>query len=270
MFRNGILGPIVLAALAVSIAFVAAKETPEWNNGLPQQHKSKWKVHDFYRPQPQVVTPGAAPGAPPSDAIVLFDGKDLSAWESVQGGPARWKVENGYVEVNSTGSIRTKQPFGDCQLHLEWMAPTPPQKDSQARGNSGIFFMNRYEVQVLDSFDNWTYADGHAAGVYGQHPPMANACRKPGEWQTYDIVFRAPRFNGKELVEPGRLTVLHNGVLTAHHAEIYGSTVWRQAAKYQAHGPEDVIQIQDHGDKQAVRFRNIWVRKLDLSTEKPD
>ncbi len=246
---------------------VDAGEQPGWNAGLPRQYKSKWLVHDENRPAPPVVTPGAAPGDPPSDAVVLFDGKDLSKWRKGDG-PAQWKVENGYMEINSTGSIRTTEEFGDCQLHVEWMAPAPPKGRSQGRGNSGIFLMSRYEIQVLDSYDNWTYADGSAAGMYGQHPPLVNACRKPGEWQTYDIVFRRPRFSDDgKVLEPGRMTIFHNGVLVEHDAEIFGSTVYRALAHYTPHGPKAPIEIQDHGDKQPVRFRNIWARRLDLTEE---
>lgn len=238
----------------------------EWHKGLPRQYNSKWLVHDRRRPKPPKVTPGRTPQNPPSDAIVLFDGKDLSQWKSRRGGgPARWKVENGYMEVNDTGSIVSRETFGDCQLHIEYMAPTPPQKGDQACGNSGLILMGRYEIQVLDNYDNVTYADGYIGAVYGQHPPLVNAGRKPGEWQTYDIVFRAPRFEGEEVLEPARVTVFLNGVVVQHNTEIYGSVAWRRLAKYTPHGPSGPILLQDHGDKQAVRFRNIWVRRLDLS-----
>ncbi|MCZ6792915.1 MAG: DUF1080 domain-containing protein [Planctomycetota bacterium] len=249
-----------------------AQEGPDWNKDLPQQHNSVWKVHDINRPKPRKVEPGARPGAPPADAIVLFDGKDLSRWTAAgkQPKPARWRVENGYMEVNDTGSIRTKEEFGDCQLHLEYMAPTPPKKVSQGRGNSGIIFMSRYEVQVLDNHDNPTYSDGYIGAVYGQHPPLVNAGRKPGEWQTYDIVFRRPRFKDGEVVEPGRFTVFLNGVLLQHNAEIYGEVAWRELARYRPHGPTGPIVLQDHGDQQTPRFRNIWLRKLDLSPEAID
>jgi hypothetical protein len=248
----------------VSLWDALAQEGPDWNKGLPRQHKSKWLVHDSERPKPKVVTPGRTPPVPPSDAVVLFDGKDLSAWKGRRGA-AEWVVKDGYAEVNSTGDIETREEFGDCQLHIEWAAPAEPRGVSQGRGNSGIFFMGRYEVQVLDNHQNATYSDGYAAGVYGQHPPLANACNAPGEWQVYDIVFRAPRFKEGKLTEPGRLTVFHNGVLTLHNAEVFGSTVWRQLAVYTPHGPTGPIRLQDHGDKQPVRFRNIWARRLDLS-----
>jgi hypothetical protein len=266
--------PIVLATLVLActgyfiLRDAIAQEGPDWNKGLPRQHKSKWLVSDGTRPQPTVVKPGAEPGAPPADAIVLFDGKDLSKWKkSGTSDPAGWKVENGYVEMTPTGSISTVEKFGDLQLHIEWRAPTPPKGNSQGRGNSGIFLMDRYELQVLDSFDNKTYADGSAASIYAQHPPLVNACRPPGEWQAYDVVFRAPRFKDGKLADPGRMTVFHNGVVVQHDAEVFGSTVYRELAKYSPHESEAPISIQDHGDKQAVRFRNIWARRLDLSDD---
>jgi hypothetical protein len=235
-------------------------------------------VHDIDRPKPRVVTPGAKPGDPPSDAIVLFDGKDLSKWvaqEKGQAAPAKWKVENGYMEINGTGSISSKEEFGDCQVHLEYMAPTPVKGKSQVRGNSGVIIMGRYEIQLLDNFDNETYAEGYIGAVYGQHPPLVNAARKPGEWQAYDIIFRRPRYKDGAVVERGRVTVLLNGVLVQHNAEIYGPVAYRQLASYPkekageepAKGP---LVLQDHGDKQTPRFRNIWVRKLDLSPEAID
>ena len=266
-------------SLAIIAAFVAgqfliestsAQDESDWHKGLPRQHNSKWLVHDLRRPKPTSVSPGRTPQDAPADAVVLFDGKDLSPWKNQRdGGPAGWKVENGYMEVNNTGSIMTREGFGDCQLHLEYMAPTPPQENDQARGNSGIIFMAfmgvGYEIQVLDNYDNSTYADGYIGSVYGQHPPMVNPGRKPGEWQTYDIVFRAPRWRGNEVVEPGRVTVFLNGVLVQHNAQIYGRTVWRELSRYTPHAPTGPLVLQDHGDKQSVRFRNIWIRRLDLS-----
>ena len=178
---------------------------------------TKWRVHDGTRPQPRIVTPGAgslenAPGAPPSDAIVLFDGSDLSQWIG-RDGAADWKVENGYMEVTRTGNIETREHFGNCQLHLEWAAPVEVKGDSQGRGNSGVFLMGNYEIQVLDGYENPTYADGITSAIYGQYPPLVNACRKPGEWQTYDIFFTAPCFGGQKLISPAYITVVHNGVL---------------------------------------------------------
>lgn len=230
---------------------------------LPGGH---WHVHDPNRPQPRVVTPGTfstpeQPGKPPSDALVLFDGTDLSQWRSAKGGEAAWKIENGaFVVTPKAGDILTKQEFGDIQLHLEWAEP-PPVGEGQGRGNSGIFFMGRYEVQILDCFENRTYADGTTGAVYGMHPPLVNACRPPGEWQTYDILFTAPRFaeDGK-LLSPAYVTVIHNGVIVQNHAEYYGPSGHKNIPAYKAHPPTGPLRLQDHGNP--VRFRNIWVRPL--------
>ncbi len=223
---------------------------------------SRWRVHDSARPRPAVVAPGERPGDPPADAVVLFDGTSLDAWRSAgtDGDPARWRLVDGAMEVNGTGSIETRESFGDVQLHVEWRTPTPPEGESQGRGNSGVFLMGRYEVQVLDSFENETYADGQAAALYGQRPPDVNASRPPGEWQSYDIVFLAPRFEGERLVEPARITVFHNGVLVHHDRAFLGPTRHRALPEYTPHPPEGPIQLQDHGNP--VRFRNVWVRRL--------
>lgn len=205
--------------------------------------------------QPPIVTPGATDDQPPSDATVLFDGTDLSAWN---GGP--WKIEDG-VMVASKGGIKTKQSFGDIQLHLEWSAPTEVKGTGQGRGNSGVFLMGRYEVQVLDNFDNETYFDGQAASVYKQTPPMANVMRKPGEWNTYDIFWTAPRFGvDTKLVAPATVTVVHNGIVVLNHFELYGPTNFSGPPEYKVHEPTGPISLQDHGNP--VRFRNIWVRDL--------
>jgi hypothetical protein len=233
--------------------------------------QKKWKVHDEARPRPRVVTPGTEstpqqPGKPPSDAIVLFDGKDLSKWKSARGGEPGWKVENGeLVVVGRAGDIVTAEPFGDCQLHVEWAVPATPQGTSQGRGNSGIKFMGRYEVQVLDSYENLTYADGQAASLYGQAPPLVNASRPPGQWQTFDIIFHAPRFSDDgRLARPGTVTLLHNGVLVHDHAELTGTTGKAQAG-YSKHAEKLPLLLQEHGNP--VRFRNIWIRPL--SDERP-
>jgi hypothetical protein len=226
-----------------------------------------WPIHDRTRPLPPIITPATAStqdqaGKPPSDAIVLFDGKDLSQWESVNGGPAKWKVENGYLEVVAkTGGIRTKQAYGDCQLHVEWMSPDPPRGQDQDRGNSGVFPMTHYEIQVLDSYNNVTYADGQASALYGQYPPLVNACRPPGQWQTYDIVFHGPRFdqNGN-VTRKVRVTVLHNGVLTQDNVELTGPTTHKARPPYKAHPEKLPLMLQDHDHP--VRFRNIWIREL--------
>jgi hypothetical protein len=234
----------------------------------PMQPGGKWHVHDPARPQPPVVTPGtfSENASPPSDAIVLFDGKDLSQWRDKKtGGPAFWMVEDG-AAVSAKGDIVTTKEFGDIQLHLEFREPTPPKDSGQGRGNSGVFFMGQYEIQVLDCYSNKTYADGVTAGIYGQHPPLANACRPPGEWQTYDIIFNVPHFgpNG-EVLSPGHVTVFHNGVVAQNHQAIRGATNWRSPGKYTPHGPYGPLALQFHNN--AVSFRNIWVRPVPVVNE---
>ncbi len=248
---------LLLIALAMMSGSGNAQE-PAGYADTPQLPGSKWRVHDGERPQPRLVTPND-PGKPPADAIVLFDGKDLSQWTG-RDGEAEWTVADGAMVVNGTGDIETRAQFGDCQLHLEWAAPAPVQGHSQGRGNSGVFFMGRYEVQILDSFDNATYPDGQAAAVYGQFPPLVNACRPPGEWQSYDVVFEVPRFDGDKLVRPARVTVCHNGVLVQHAVELLGATAHRAVPRYEPHEPQAPIRLQDHGNP--VRFRNVWVRRL--------
>jgi len=229
-----------------------------------QQPTLAWPIHSMERPQPSVVTPAPAdrPTAPPADAIVLFDGTGLSQWEDDSGRAAPWKVANGYVEiVAGSGEIRTKRGFGDCQLHIEWMAPTPPHGEGQDRGNSGVYLMSTYEVQVLDSYDNRTYPDGQAAAVYGQYPPLVNASRPPGEWQSYDIIFHRPRFDSQgKLLQPARVTVFHNGVLVQDNVTLSGPTAHRRRPPYAAHPDRLPIHLQDHGSP--VRYRNIWIRAL--------
>lgn len=223
----------------------------------------QWAVHDPNRPMAPVVTAGQTPQDAPSDAIVLFDGTDLSAWSSVKdGSDAKWKVADGYMEVAPKGGdIQTKQAFGSCQLHIEWRTPDEVKGVSQSRGNSGVFLMTKYEVQVLDSYDNPTYADGQAAALYGQKPPLVNACKKPGEWQTYDIIFHAPKFEGETLIAPATITVLHNGVLVQDHWEIKGTTFHKMEPRYEPHPDKMPLKLQDHGNP--MRFRNIWIRPLE-------
>ena len=232
--------------------------------GLP------WHVHDPARPHPKVVTPGAQPGQAPSDAIVLFDGKDLSRWTSarlgsaayaVSSNPAPWKVGNGYLEVvPRSGDIASKEKFGDVQAHVEWMEPAGVGGASQNRGNSGVFLMGLFEIQVLDSYKSRTYADGQAGAMYGQWPPLVNAVRPPGEWQTYDIAFEAPRYEGGKLTRSASMTVFLNGVLLHNHKAEMGPTIYRQVPKYVAGLSEGPLVLQDHGAP--VRYRNIWVRLL--------
>ncbi len=225
-----------------------------------------WEVHDLERPQPRKVDTGTGfsmPAAPPSDAVVLFDGTDLSNWVSqLENKPAPWKVENGYFEVvPGTGGIRTKDGFGDVQLHVEWASPNPPKGEGQDNGNSGVFLMGMYEVQVLNSYENKTYPDGQASAVYGQYPPLVNATRPPGEWQTYDIIFRAPRFKDDgALVSPATVTVLHNGVVVQNHVPLTGPSGHHQRPPYKKHASKLPISLQDHSHP--VRFRNIWLREL--------
>ena len=234
----------------------------------PKQPWSKWKVHDSKRPQARVVTPGATDSEPPSDAVVLFDGKDASGWVGRDGGAIEWTVGDGMMEVKPrTGDIQTKEQFGDCQLHIEWAAPAEVKGDSQGRGNSGVFLMGLYEIQVLDGYNNPTYADGITAAIYGQYPPLVNACRKPGEWQTYDIFFVAPRFDedkaaaATKLVRPARVTVVHNGVLVHHHREAMGPTGHKKVASYDTpHPSTGPLRLQDHSNP--VRYRNIWIREI--------
>jgi hypothetical protein len=223
----------------------------------------QWTIHDPDRPQPPVVNPGPAgnPVSVPSDAVILFDGTDLSQWEDSKGQPARWKVEIAYMEVvKKTGSIRTKKKFGDCQLHIEWMAPEPATGEGQDRGNSGVFLMEKYEVQVLDCFENTTYPDGMTASIYGQYPPLVNACRPPGEWQTFDIVFHRPHFDEQgALIQPARMTVFHNNILVHDNRILTGPTEHKKRPPYVSHPEKLPISLQDHGNP--VRYRNIWIRE---------
>jgi len=206
--------------------------------------------------EPAVIDPGG-PDKPPSDAIVLFDGKDLSAFA----GGENWKVEDGVASSTGKGGITTKQPFGDVQLHIEWATPGKVEGSGQGRGNSGVYFMGKYEVQILDSYENETYFDGQAGAVYKQWPPLVNASRKPGEWQTYDVIFEAPRFDSQgDVVRPAYVSVLHNGVVVQAHTELLGGTFYDQPPHYEPHADRLPIHIQDHHNP--VKFRNIWVREL--------
>jgi len=249
----------------VSLSLVALARSKGLNQSESQKAVSeKWEIHDLNRPLPPVVDPGPAgpPTPAPADAVILFNGKDLAQWEVADGGPAKWKVENGYMEVVAkTGSIRTKMGFGDCQLHIEWAAPAVVSGEGQSRGNSGVFLMDTYEVQVLDSYNNRTYADGMAAAVYGQHPPLVNASRKPGEWQTYEIIFHQPHFDAAgKVTKPARMTVIHNGILVQDNVELLGPTAHKVRAPYKVHPDRLPLSLQDHGNP--VRYRNIWIREL--------
>ncbi len=251
---------VVVTAAGLVWAAEGYKDTPLLPGG-------RWHVHDPDRPQPRVVEPGTtstpeAPGKPPSDAVVLFDGTDLSKWHGDKGKPAPWKIVDG-AALSAGGYIFTNERFGDCQLHVEFATPSKVMGGGQGRGNSGVFFCDgRYEIQVLDCYRNRTYADGTTAALYGQFPPLVNACRKPGEWQTYDIIWQAPRFSAqtREIEQPAYATVLHNGVVVHHHTALLGGTNHKANPKYRFHAPEGQIGLQDHGNP--VRYRNLWLRRL--------
>jgi hypothetical protein len=257
--RTGTIIALLVAAAAGILGLTLAAQTKPRAAEL-----QKWAIHDETRPMPPVVDPGP-PGPPapaPSDAVVLFDGRDLSGWTTEKGAPAGWAVRDGYMEVvKGKGSIQTTRGFGDCQLHVEWATPATPVGSGQDRGNSGVFLMNTYEVQVLDSYNSKTYADGMAAAIYGQYPPLVNASRKPGEWQTYDIVFHAPRFDtGGALQSPARMTIFHNGILVHDDDVLTGPTAHKARPPYKAHPDRLPLSLQDHDHP--VRYRNIWIREL--------
>lgn len=254
---------IAAVTLGACASAGAAQDRPGFRD-TPILPGSKWHVHDPDRPDPVAVTPAATPGGAPSDAIVLFGGRSLDAWHSDHG---QWVVRDGAMTVPPrakeapSDDLVSKQSFGDIQLHLEFRSPKPPEGDSQDRGNSGVWFMQRYEVQILDSWHNPTYADGAVGAVYGWKPPLANAARAPGEWQSYDIVFERPRFDATgKLLRPAYVTVFLNGVLVQNHQAMLGATAWRQVAHYTPHGDAAPLQLQDHHSP--VSFRNIWVRPL--------
>lgn len=240
-WRSGIVASMTLAF--VPVAALAVVYVDEFKSGIP------W-------PEPALIDPGTPTGAP-SDAVRLFDGTSLDAWQ----GGSNWTVADGVCFPTGKGGITTKESFGDVQLHVEFATPAEVKGDGQGRGNSGIYFMGRYELQVLDSYNNKTYFDGQCASIYKQKPPLVNACRKPGEWQTYDILFTAPRFDEQgKLLRPAAITVLHNGVAVHNHFELLGDTAYDRPPSYTAHDPRGPIHIQDHGNP--VRFRNIWLRPL--------
>ena len=244
-FRSSVVSS---SCIALGIALASWNNMPiansqEYLNGI------EWK-------EPAVVTPGMTNDAPPSDAIVLFDGKDTSRWKNGD----KWSVVDGAM-VSGKGVVTSLDTFGDCQVHIEWSAPTEVKGDGQGRGNSGVFLMGIYELQVLDSYKNKTYFDGQAGSIYKQTPPMANAMRKPGEWNTYDIFWTTPRFNEDgTLKSPAYITAVHNGVLILNHFELKGDTPFNRPPQYKKHGEKGPISLQDHGNP--VRFKNIWVREL--------
>ncbi len=228
--------------LAIGVGSITFAFADGWESGI------KW-------PTPKIVTPGDAPGAPPADAVVLFDGKNLNAWN----GADQWKIVDGYA-MPAGGGIQTKEGFGSCQLHVEFATPEKVEGSGQGRGNSGVYLMSKYEVQILDSYDNDTYVDGQCASIYKTKPPLVNVCKKPGQWQTYDIVFEAPVFDGEKVKKPGFVTVLQNGVLVQNHTEILGSTNWDRAPVYEPHAERQPLTLQFHGNP--VRFRNVWIREI--------
>lgn len=250
----GLFKIVTSTCLCFTIATCFAQPAPR--NGDP-------KLTEYWDPPVRIIAPGKTNADAPSDAIVLFDGKDVSKWKSQKdGGDVKWKIEDGALVVaGGTGNIETKQGFGDCQLHIEWRTPAEVKGNSQGRGNSGIFLMGRYELQVLDNYNNRTYSNGQAASIYKQTPPLVNASRGPGEWQTYDILFTAPSFQEDGTVKtPARITVFHNGVIVQNNTTIWGSTQYIGTPNYERHSAKEPISLQDHGNP--IAFRNIWIRPL--------
>lgn len=230
----------------------------------------KWRVHDDTRPRPEVVTPGKTAADAPSDAIVLFDGSNFDEWVmDKDGSAADWVLGEGFMEVPPKGEgvggyIRTKREFGDVQLHIEFATPAEVEGNSQGRGNSGVFFIGGYELQVLDSYENKSYADGQASAIYGYKPPLVNASRPPGEWQTYDIIFEAPKWDAEgNLLKKAHITVFHNGVVTHHYQDYLGPSGHKKVANYNTVQEKGPLKLQNHNNP--TRFRNIWIRELDFT-----
>jgi len=249
---------VVLIAGFAGLALMAGV-----GHGADRDDVRAHEIHSKQRPTPPKVDPGPYPGPQPapSDAVVLFDGTDLDHWQHRDGSAAEWLVQDGVMEVKpKTGYVRTKQRFGDCQLHIEFRTVPDSDRQGQAKSNSGVFFGELYEIQVLDTYRNSTYADGMAGAIYGQYPPLVNASRAPGEWQSYDIIYDRARFEDGEVVEPTHLTVFHNGVLIQNHEKLSGPTAWKKRPPYKPHGKLP-IELQDHGSR--VQFKNIWVRELE-------
>ncbi len=253
---------ILSAALLVVAGSVQAQKKINQDSLVKEAAKT-----EYWEPVPKLVTPGKTPADAPSDAIVLYNGKDVEQWQKEKGGAPGWKIDKdgALTVVKGSGNIATKQDFGDCQLHIEWRSPAAIAGASRSRGNSGIFLMGQYELQVLDSYNSPTYVNGQAGSMYKQYAPLVNACRKPGEWQSYDVIFTAPRFfsDGK-LQSPARITVLHNGVLVQNNVEIKGHTEWIGQPKYSAHKDKEPLVLQDHGmdGGNPMSYRNIWIREL--------
>ena len=254
---------VILVALSLNVA-VSAQQAPIGYDDTPMQPNNKWRVHDGTRPYPPLVTPapnGGGIGGHPSDAIVLVGaGSDLSAWQMTDGSRATWKMNDGVLQTGK-GVVQTRQHFTDFQLHVEFATPSEVKGDSQGRGNSGVFLLGKFEVQVLDSYNNVTYSDGQAAAMYGQYPPLVNVARAPGEWQTYDIVFTAPRFAADgTLAKQAIVTILHNGVVVHNATAYWGPTRHKSVLPYTPDMASGPIALQDHGNP--VRYRNIWIRTL--------
>ena len=259
-------GSLVSMASGVALAQAPKPDPPaQW----VETPSGRWMVHDEARPAPPIITPGVCrqetPAKPPSDAVVLFDGTDLSKWTDMKGEPSKWVTRDGYMEsVKGAGYVRTKQEFGSVQLHVEFATPSTVIGTGQGRGNSGVFLQGEYEVQVLDSYENKTYPDGQVGALYGRAVPLVNASRKPGEWQTYDIVYHRPMFDASgKVATKATFTVIHNGVLIQDHVTLEGGTDWlgpHAVSEYSAHGDKGPLMFQDHNNP--VRFRNVWVREL--------
>jgi hypothetical protein len=257
--RAGLFTAVVV--VAVSAIVLRGQQAPTGYDDTPMQPDGKWRVHDGTRPRPPVVSPGSLTStAPPSDAIVLLGpGNDLSRWQATDGSPVSWQMSDGVLQTGK-GMIQTRAEYADIQLHVEFATPSEVKGNSQERGNSGVFLAGVFEIQVLDSFNNLTYADGQAAAMYGQFPPLVNASRKPGEWQSYDIAFTAAKFNGADLVAPAVVTVFHNGVLVHNARAFWGPTAHRRIAPYVPSTARGPVRLQDHGNP--IRYRNIWLREL--------
>jgi len=257
----------LLPALALVALFTAChaqddKPSPIGYEDTPLIPGTEWRVHDIKRPAPKVVAPGKTASDAPADAIVLFDGKNTDAFVGKEGAPCQWKVENGELFVFG-GDIWTKEKFGDCQIHLEWQSQPNTKGNSQKKGNSGIFIQNLYEVQILDCYNNPTYADGHAGSIYGQTPALVNAVRPPGEWQVYEVLFTAPKVKDGKVTEPAYVTIIINGIVVQNHTAIMGPTRHKQATSYEGvTGEKAPIRFQDHKNDPPVKFRNIWIRPL--------
>jgi hypothetical protein len=252
---------VACVAVAVATTILRGQQANLGYDDTPMQPDGKWRVHDVKRPRPPVVSTGSLVSvAPPGDALVLLGpGSDLSRWQANDGSPASWTMSGGVLETGK-GMLRTRTEFSDIQLHVEFATPNVVKGDSQDRGNSGVFLAGVFEIQVLDSFDNPTYADGQAAAMYGQFPPLVNASRRPGEWQSYDITFSAPRFNGADLVAPAVVTVFHNGVLVHNARPFWGPTAHRRIGPYVPSTARGPLRLQDHGNP--IRYRNIWLREI--------